>query len=405
MSSLHSRFATYRPWLERLLFGGALLGILVVLHIGIQQARGFDQGCTGLGLTDGPASAFDCAAVVQSGSGTLLGLSNVIWGLGFYVLVAALTAAAAFVARKRVVRLRQLRSLLIGGGLLYSVYLVYLQVAVIGQLCALCMVSAGLVAGLAALQGIGLFSSHRSRSSSMKSSMRKRELALFSSLAVLVVVLAGADVAYFGQPSFAASDTLTVADGCRYDAEKPPVQNTDRLVNFQDPVLGDADAPVTVIEYFDPNCPHCKTMHNVLKRALDQHGDEARFVFKPMPLWGYSVPQIEAMYAAAQEDKFFEMIDRQFEAQQRGGLNLDQLKAIARDVGMNPDVLAARLQQQTYRERVLEDRKQAVNIGVDSTPTVLVNGRFIEGSSRSLRCLGEFIEAAKPKASTSTTSG
>lgn len=405
MPAFRERFAPYRPWAERLLFGFALLGVLVVLHLSIQQGRGFDQGCTGLGLAEGAASTFNCAAVVQSSSGTLLGLSNVVWGLGFYLMVAGLTAVAPFVSRMKSIRARQVRSVLIAGGLFYSAYLVYIQVVDLGQLCALCLASAGIVATLAVVQGIALASSHRSASSAMNVNARKRELALFSSVAVLVVVLAGADMAYFGQPTFAASDTTKVAEGCHYDPEQQPVQDVDRLVSFQDPVMGNADASVTVIEYFDPNCPHCKTMHAVMEQAIEAYGEEARFVFKPMPLWGYSVPQIEAMYAAAQEGKFFEMMDRQFARQQQGGLNLEQLKAIATNIGMNPDVLATRLEQQTYREQVLQARKQAVSIGVSSTPTVLVNGRFIQGTSRSLRCIGAFIEAAQENTNATTTSG
>jgi protein-disulfide isomerase len=201
-----------------------------------------------------------------------------------------------------------------------------------------------------------------------------------------------------------AADTTQVAEGCYYDAEKSPVPNPSSLVDFQDPSEGNADAPVTIVEYFDPNCPHCKTMHAVMKQAVEQYGDEAQFVYKPMPLWGFSVPQIEALYAAAQEDKFVPMLEGQYARQQQGGLSMEQLKGIAQEIGMNPDVLESRVEQQTYRSRIMQQRQRAIEIGVDSTPTVLVNGRFVDGRSRTLRCLGEFIDAARQNA-TATTSG
>jgi len=202
----------------------------------------------------------------------------------------------------------------------------------------------------------------------------------------------------------AAADTVQVADGCYFDPEKAPVTNPASLVDFQDPSEGNADAPVTIVEYFDPNCPHCKTMHAVMKKAVDAYGDDAQFVYKPMPLWRYSLPQIEALYAAAQEGKFIAMLEAQYARQQRGGLSMEQLKAIASEIGMNPDVLESRVEQQTYRSQIMQQRQRAIEIGVDSTPTVLVNGRFVAGESRTLRCLGAFIDAAEQNA-TSSASG
>jgi protein-disulfide isomerase len=208
-------------------------------------------------------------------------------------------------------------------------------------------------------------------------------------------------------PSAAAStvaDTTQVAEGCYYDAEKQPVADPASLVDFQDPSEGNADAPVTIVEYFDPNCPHCKTMHEVMKQAVERYGDKAQFVYKPMPLWGFSVPQIEALYAAAQEGKFVPMLEAQYARQQQGGLSMEQLKEIAREIDMNPDVLASRVEQNTYRSQIMQQRQRAIEIGVDSTPTVLVNGRFVDGRSRTLRCIGEFIDAAHENATT-TSSG
>jgi protein-disulfide isomerase len=202
----------------------------------------------------------------------------------------------------------------------------------------------------------------------------------------------------------ARADTTQVAEGCYYDSEKSPVENPSSLVDFQDPSQGNADAPVTIVEYFDPNCPHCKTMHEVMKQAVEQYGDEAQFVYKPMPLWGFSVPQIEALYAAAQEGKFIPMLEAQYARQQQGGLSMDQLRAIAREIDMNPDVLASRVEQNTYRSQIMQQRQRAIEIGVDSTPTILVNGRFVDGRSRTLRCIGEFIDAARENATT-TSSG
>jgi protein-disulfide isomerase/uncharacterized membrane protein len=406
------RLLVHRPQLDRTVFGLALLGLLVVVHLGIQQERGFDRGCLGFSAPAAVEATFDCEAVVSSGAGTFLGVSNIVWGLGFYGAVAALSFVALMLRPRLRLRAKQARAVLIASGALYSATLVYQQVAVVEALCALCLLSATLAGLLFLVEAGGLLFSHRSHLTAMSTRTSKREYALFSYLLILAFVLVGADLTYFDQldaPAHRAlvaddlvasassqvpRDTTRVSENCYFDPEKAPVPDDVALVNMQDPIKGNPRAGVTVIEYFDPNCPACRAFHPIMKQAAERFGDQATFVYKAVPLWGYSVPQIEALHAAAQENKFFEMLDQQFARQQRGGLSTRDLRAIAQDIGMNPDVLITRLQEGTYRDQVLAEREQAVAIGWSAAPTVLVNGRFVDNESRSLECLGAFIEAA-----------
>ena len=390
---LFRRLRTYQPLWDRLIFGLSMLGILVVVHLGIQQSRGFDRGCVGFDLPSSMEATFNCGSVLASGGGTFLGLSNIVWGLGFYLTIAGLSFLLPWLSAERRGYAKQTRAAAIVIGLVYSIYLVYYQFAVLDQLCALCLASAGIVGALVVVQGLALASSKRSKHVSMTARSVKREFTIFGVLLALVVVLAGADFVYFSQV-----EATQVADGCYFDTEKEPVENYERLVSFDDPSKGNPDAPVTVIEFFDPNCPHCKTFHATMKQAIDKFGDEAHFVYKPLPLWGYSVPQIEALYAAAQEGKFGAMLQAQFDRQQQGGLSMEQMRSIADNIGMNPDVLASRLQSQEHRQRVMQARQTAMSIGVSSVPTVLVNGRFIASQSRTVECLGEFITDARKNA-------
>ncbi len=424
-SRLH-RLAAYRPVLDRLIFGVALVGVLVVAHLGIQQERAFAGGCFGFGAEAAAASNFDCGAVLSSAASTFLGVSNVVWGFVFYGATAALTLGAAFVAsagRRRLIKTARLA--LVGFGVLYTARLLYIQFFQLDALCALCLTSAALVGALLVLQLAELLSAAPSASARrpVAWSRRKREAALLGALAALALVIAGADAFYFGGQDApppevaaaeraeaprrsaatpaaapAASDTLQVAEGCYYDPEKNAVANPSRLVSMGDAILGNASAPVTVIEYFDPNCPHCATFHPTMQRLQERYGDRARFVYKPVPLWEFSVPQIEALYAAGQEGRFDAMLEAQFARQQRGGLSAEQLQGIAREIGMDPGVLMARLRGGLYRAKVAQSRQQAVEIGLQSTPTVLINGRFVAQRSRTARCLAAMIEAAAEEA-------
>ncbi|MES3629833.1 MAG: vitamin K epoxide reductase family protein [Longimonas sp.] len=394
-----STWKTYRPWLERTLFGLSMLGMLIVVHLALQEQRGFDRGC--LGLTDGAAATtFDCAAVVGSDAGALFGVSNVVWGFLFYAAIAVITflVVRASAAQRPVVA--KLRAGLLGTGVLYTGYLMYVQFVQLDAFCALCLASATVVVTMAAAVALPLLSS-TSSSKPMSDTTRRSEYKFLGILVAAAVVLMGADVAYFTQtapqshlPAEFTSASVDVPEECRFDAEKQPLQNWESLVRDDDPIKGTPDAPVTIIEFFDPNCPHCATMHEVLEVVKEQNSDRARFVSKPFPLWEYSVPQIEALYAAAEVDKFHEMLDMQYDNQRSGGLSETQLRAIAERIDMDPDLVSAHIEDDRHVRRIMHQRQQGIAAGVSSTPTVLINGHFVAPQSRSPECFDAFISAA-----------
>lgn len=407
---------TYRPFIDRAVFGVAVLGILTSVHLGIQQERGFDQGCFGFSASQQIEDTFDCATVTQSEASRLFGVSNSTWGLLFYIVVAALTALAAFNVRGKLASFKQGRAVLILVAFIYTLYLVYYQFFGIGELCALCLTSAGLTTLLFILQAIDYLKPPASstRSADMSSSPPKREYVYMGALAVIVVVLIGADVAYYrnldvseptattvsptAQQEYTGAPAVarrTMPGECIYDPQKEPVEDHAALVNFFDAQKGNPDAKVTVIEYFDPNCPHCKTLHPVVEQVAETHGDRALFVFKPFFLWSHSIAQSEALHAAAQENKFFEMLDLQYAIQQpETGLSEDQLRAIAEQIGMDPDVLTEHLASETYRKTLEEQKRMGAAAGVTGTPAILINGRFISARSRTAECLGQLIDEA-----------
>ncbi len=139
------RLSHYRPVLDRTLFVLALLGVLLVIHLWMQQERGFDQGCFGFNTEYEQArqATFDCEAVTQSDAGSFLGLSNVVWGLAFYLTVALLGAGVALLPA-RTALLKKIRGVVIVLGFLYAIWLVNVQFNVLGDLCALCLISAGI---------------------------------------------------------------------------------------------------------------------------------------------------------------------------------------------------------------------------------------------------------------------
>src|SRR5690606_16302751 len=143
--------------LPRVIFALALFGVLVVTHLWLQQSAGFAAGCSGFAdvtvtnLAETMREEPGCATVTNSVYASFLGVSNLVWGLLFYVAVALLRLGHAATGNDR---LRLAAFGLVGVGFIYTLYLVYLQAAVIGAFCVLCMTSALTVTALLILHAM-----------------------------------------------------------------------------------------------------------------------------------------------------------------------------------------------------------------------------------------------------------
>jgi protein-disulfide isomerase len=180
---------------------------------------------------------------------------------------------------------------------------------------------------------------------------------------------------------------------CAFSEEIPVVKDYMRLLAISDPFQGNYDADVTVIEYFDPNCPHCKTLHPIMKEVIAANGKRARFYMIPFVLWQYSLPQAEALFVAGQDGKYFEMLEAQYAQQKPGGLSFDELIAIAAGIGLDPVVFKGRLEKGLNQKMILERRQEISSLGVRGTPAVMINGKFVDSGSKSLNCINQLIAA------------
>jgi len=411
VDTLRARLRTYHPLLNQALVGLSLFGILTVAHLYIQQGRNFDRGCFGFSGLETDQVAFDCSAVVSSGAGTFLGLSNITWGFGFYLLIIGMTIAIFWLQSRWRLWVHSARAGALLIGLLYSGYLVYVQVSVLSALCTLCLVSAGIAVLLFVLQLAALLIDLDSSETVMTSRLFKRDLTVYVYLVAFTAILVGADFTYFNALAPAddrPSSTYQESSGgaaCTLDTSRDPVENNgNALVGFQDVIVGPSDASVTVIEYFDPNCPHCKDFHAIMEKVVAEYKDRVRFVYKPFALRGSSLPEIQALYVANKQGKFKEMLEGQYARQSRTGITKQDLRDISSEIGMNAEVLMTRLEEDKYREKVISQRKRAVAVGVSSTPSVLVNGHFV-GSSRSYECMKIFLDRALNGELSSAASG
>jgi len=150
-----------------------------------------------------------------------------------------------------------------------------------------------------------------------------------------------------------------------------PVQN---ISADDDPTRGDANAPVTIIEFTDFQCPACAAMHPVLEEVLKSYGNKVRFVVRDFPLnqheWARKAA--EAANAANAQGKFFEYIDVLFKNQK--ALDVPSLKKYASQVGLDRARFDAALDRGVYAAEVKKDVEDGETYGVGSTPTIFVNG-------------------------------
>jgi protein-disulfide isomerase len=150
-----------------------------------------------------------------------------------------------------------------------------------------------------------------------------------------------------------------------------------------DHAYGPADAPVTLVEYGDYECPHCGRAYRVLQHVLQELGDDVRFVFRNFPLTE-AHPHAEAAAEAAEsvaahggEEAFWAMHDLIYENQD--ALQADDLIEYAQAADVNPVDVAEDLASEAMRERVRQDFRSGVRSGVNGTPTFFVNGRRLDG--------------------------
>jgi protein-disulfide isomerase len=155
----------------------------------------------------------------------------------------------------------------------------------------------------------------------------------------------------------------------------------------RDHALGTADAPVTLVEYGDFECPFCGRAYPELKRVLRQLGPKVRFVFRHFPLSDahpHAQHAAEVAEAAAAQGKFWEMHDLLY--QRQSALADEDLVAYAQQLGLDADRVRRELATHVHAARVREDLSSGERSGVSGTPRFFINGRRHEepGDARTL---------------------
>jgi Na+/H+ antiporter NhaA len=161
----------------------------------------------------------------------------------------------------------------------------------------------------------------------------------------------------------------------------PLIDLTDPVDSERDHVRGPDDAPVTLVEYADFECPYCGQAEPVVRELLGRFGGNLRYVFRHLPLVDvheHAQLAAEAAEAAGAQGRFWEMHDLLFAHQD--ALTLQDLERYARELGLDVDRFAERLRTRKYAPRVARDVDGADQSGVAGTPSFFINGRRQTGA-------------------------
>ena len=170
--------------------------------------------------------------------------------------------------------------------------------------------------------------------------------------------------------------------------EPPRVQ-----VEAHGPFQGPADAPVTIVEFSDYQCPFCKRAEPALLEVLERYPDEVKLVYRHFPLDSIhpdARPASEAAACADEQGKFWPFHLLVFERTPE--LDADSLVAISTEVGLDVPAFETCVSERRFQTLVQEDFEAGSEAGVNGTPAFFINGILLSGA-RSLEDFVEVIEA------------
>ena len=209
------------------------------------------------------------------------------------------------------------------------------------------------------------------------SNVTRRKLMVGGASAAVAVVAAGAGYYLWSRPDTAVAQPVGAGDVPMAELMLPGP--------LGDHVLGDANAPVTVIEYASMTCPHCshfhKTVYPELKKKYIDTG-KVRFIFREFPLDPLAAAA-SMLARCAGKDKYFPLIEAFFEAQSDWVVQkpLQPMFAIAKQAGFTQQTFDECLANQQMLNGIEESRARAASkLNVNSTPTFFINGKIHRGA-------------------------
>ncbi|MEM9572587.1 MAG: DsbA family protein [Pseudomonadota bacterium] len=159
-------------------------------------------------------------------------------------------------------------------------------------------------------------------------------------------------------------------------------ENQDALINnAADFSVGPADAPVTVVEFFDYRCGFCKRSAEWATKLPEQYDNKVRVVFKEFPILSTeSEKAAQAAIAAGNQGKYLEMHMALMELDNSSGFGPDQIDAAAESVGVDVALMRADMKSIEVQKAVADSKSLARSLNITGTPNFIIGNEMVSGA-------------------------
>ena len=209
---------------------------------------------------------------------------------------------------------------------------------------------------------------------------RSHFYAILTVLAFAVGVLLGY-VVWGYQPDGSQAQVAAAPAAAQAQATEPPQFQRYDIPTKGFPTLGPADAPITIVEFSDYQCPFCRRWHQeVYEQLLAAYPGKIRMVYRNLPLTSIhpdAMGAAQAALCAGEQDAYWPFHNKLFSSD---SLSTQTFMQYAQELSLNVDQFQSCITEEKYKDTVTADSDFAVNLGVRSTPTFFINGLAVVGA-------------------------
>ena len=347
---------------------GLLVGVyLTVLHLQAGTDGQIEAPFCGTGAT------INCTSVLGSGYARLFGVPVAGWAAATYALTLVISVTGPLT----------LLIVLCGWAFAFSLYMASLSLFVIQAACLFCitlyLINTGLLIGAVALaRSSRLFTGQQAVVSTLGYAVLIAGFAWLQSRSDIEVAAAPA-------PLVAPPPSAVDVEFLRYYNSRPLVT----LTGQERHTKGPTQALLTISEFVDFRCPQCARAREVLAQLLDSNPNDVRLIFRHYPLDSACNPKITnqvhpascaasiAAECAGEQGQFWEYAEQLFSDQKE--YTRTDFTNYASKLNLDPERFHSCLDETNTKDFVRKDIEEAERIGVKATPTLIINGHFIEG--------------------------
>ena len=173
-----------------------------------------------------------------------------------------------------------------------------------------------------------------------------------------------------------ALSRLKVASQIRWLMEEPRLPTVSDL---NSPSIGPREAVVTIVEFADFQCPFCRSSQSAIREVLKNYKSDVKLVFKHRPLESHSqaFTSAQAAFCAGEQGAFWQYHDALFVSED---LSSETLNKLALSVHLDAAKFAACMKSDSSRTAIQKNLEEAKRLGIDSTPTFVINGKLFRGA-------------------------